>query len=169
MMVFLRDTWASNIMQQLNWWMPLEEIDEGRTMCFYPELFDRAVPNTSTGWDLDELRARRKRGLPYPQLPELDHEGVAKDPLVSELMRPKYVRPLVGVRPGDVVVFSGAHLHSSVVNTTGLTRYSCEIRSVDARDLRKGIGAPNVDGEAARVPLHWFRNVDNQKLKLTAA
>lgn len=159
-----RDTWASNTMQQLNWWMPLDAIDEGRTMCFFPDLFDRPVPNTSRGWDFEELRSKRREGLPYPQLPELDRDAIDRDKGMAKLLSPSRARPLL-VDPGDVVVFSGAHLHSSVVNTTGKTRYSCEIRSVDAGDLREGAGAPNVDGEACRVPLHWFSNVDtNEKL-----
>ena len=154
-----RDTWASNIMQQLNWWMPLEEIDAGRTLCFYPELFARPVPNTSKAWDFHELRTKRKEGLPYPQLPELDQERLAKDEEVTRLMSKSHARPVV-VDPGDVVCFSGAHLHASVVNTTGKTRFSCEIRSVNATDYREGLGAPNVDGEAPREPLHWFKSIE---------
>ena len=152
-----RDTWASNILQQLNWWIPLDEIDEGRTMCFYPEYFLKAVPNTSHKWNFDELRSRRRQGLPYPQLPELDTTFL--DNLKEK------GKPLV-VDPGDVVVFSGAHLHASVINKTGKTRYSCEIRSVDADDYRNGKAAPNVDGKAPCVPLHWFQCIDDAEKSL---
>jgi ectoine hydroxylase-related dioxygenase (phytanoyl-CoA dioxygenase family) len=170
-----RDTWASNIMQQLNWWMPLEEIDEGRTMCFFPKLFERKVPKTSKSWDFNELRQSRKSGAPYPQLPELDYSALAltENKEIRSMLKSKgeeeghsksksnsNAKPVV-VDPGDVVIFSGAHLHASVVNTSGKTRYSCEIRSVNALDYKHGKGAPNVDGRAPRVPLHWFHCVDD--------
>lgn len=150
-----RDTWASNIYQQLQWWMPLCRIDAGRTVCFYPDLFEREVPNGSGDWDFDALRERRKLGLPYPQLPELRAEA-------ESVLRASEAVPVV-VDPGDVVIFSGAHLHASVVNTTGVTRYSAEIRSVSVDDVRAGLGAPNVDGRAPRVPLHWFKRVEDKR------
>ena len=154
-----RDTWASQLYQQLNWWLPLEEIEEGRTVCFYPDLFRVAVGNTSRSWDFDELRAKRKEGLPYPQLPELTPEALA------DLRSSSPPKPLL-CDPGDVVIFSAAHLHASVANETGKTRYSCEIRSVDSVDFEEGVGAPNVDGEARCRPLHWFAALDDTKTKL---
>ena len=58
----------------------------------------------------------------------------------------------VVIAPGDVLLFSGAHLHSSVLNFTGKTRFSTEIRMVDAEDFSRGEGAPNVDGRAPCRP-----------------
>jgi len=61
------------------------------------------------------------------------------------------------ISPGDLLCFSGAHLHASVPNATGLARFSIEARTVDAEDTALNLGAPNVDGEAPRVALEWFR------------
>ena len=65
------------------------------------------------------------------------------------------------IEPGDLLCFSGAHLHASVPNSTGVARFSVEVRTVDAGDVADDRGAPNVDGEAPRVAKDWFRHVDD--------
>jgi len=139
-----RDTWASNIYQQLNWWLPLSQIDAGRTLCFYPTYFDSAVANTSGEWSFSDLKQSRRDGRPYPQMPALldpcqadakadsgedstsgaatASDSRAAGAAVSAEGLRSAARALV-VDPGDVVIFSGQHLHASVVNVTGRTRY----------------------------------------------
>ena len=46
-------------------------------------------------------------------------------------------------------------------NSTGVARFSVEVRTVDAGDVADDRGAPNVDGEAPRVAKDWFRHVDD--------
>jgi hypothetical protein len=65
----------------------------------------------------------------------------------------------VAIEPGDLLCFSGAHLHAGVPNHTALARFSIETRTVDVEDLAVGRGAPNVDGAAPRVARDWFRPV----------
>ena len=70
------------------------------------------------------------------------------------------------IEPGDLLCFSGAHLHASVPNTTAETRCSMELRTVNADDIESGRGAPDLDGRAPRVPLEWFRSmVDGRPLR----
>lgn len=71
------------------------------------------------------------------------------------------LRPVI--EPGNLLCFSGAHLHASVPNTTGVARFSVEVRTVDTGDAADGRGAPNVDGEAPRVASGWFRPVGDGK------
>ena len=47
----------------------------------------------------------------------------------------------VVVEPGDLLCFSGAHLHASVPNATGVARFSVEARTVDAEDVGAGAGS----------------------------
>lgn len=61
--------------------------------------------------------------------------------------------------PGDLLCFSGAHLHASVPNTSGLTRFSVETRTVNADDVQHGRAAANVDGAAPHVAAGRFRSV----------
>jgi ectoine hydroxylase-related dioxygenase (phytanoyl-CoA dioxygenase family) len=65
----------------------------------------------------------------------------------------------VVLEPGDLLCFSGAHLHASVPNVSERTRVSVELRTVNLDDFRSGRGAPNLDGRAPQVPLQWFRSI----------
>jgi len=143
---FHRDTWSSNVYAQTNWWTPIYPISPGRTMAFYGEYWEKPVKNTSGGWDLEEIRAGRSDAPVVPGPTETVNTA-------SEL------RPVI--EPGDLLCFSGAHLHASVPNTTGVARFSVEVRTVDVGDAAEGRGAPNVDGEAPRVASGWFRHVDD--------
>jgi hypothetical protein len=143
---FHRDTWSSNVYAQTNWWSPIYPITAGRTVAFYPAYWEETLKNTSRGWDLEEIRAGRSDAPVVPGPTETVD-------LASEL------RPVI--EPGDLLLFSGAHLHASVPNTTGVARFSIEVRTADAGDTAGGRGAPNVDGEAPRVAAGWFRHVDD--------
>jgi ectoine hydroxylase-related dioxygenase (phytanoyl-CoA dioxygenase family) len=66
------------------------------------------------------------------------------------------------VEPGDLLCFSGAHLHASVPNTSGVTRFSLEARTVNVDDVASRRGAPNLDGQAPRIPLDWFHHIEDE-------
>lgn len=143
-----RDSWGSNVMAQVNWWAPIYPVTAERTMVIYPAHWDRPIANTSADWDFEALRLRSQRGDDsYPLLP------VATEPVDRTSAWP------VVIEPGDLLCFSGAHLHASVPNTTGITRFSTEVRTANIEDLRAGRGAPNVDGAAPRQPLEWFHSL----------
>ena len=144
-----RDTWGSNLMVQINLWGPVFPLDPGATMVIWPTLFDRPVPNTSADWDLERLREAPGR---YPLLPVL--EGPVPVGAGAEEV------PVL-IRPGDLLCFSGAHLHASRPNRTGRVRVSVDSRSVDLADLRAGRGAMNVDGSAPRDGRDWFHRVSD--------
>ena len=72
------------------------------------------------------------------------------------------------IEPGDLLCFSGAHVHAGMPNSAGVARFSVEVRAVDAGDVADDHGAPNVDGEAPRVAKDWFRHVVDDT-PLTAA
>lgn len=149
-----RDTWASNVYQQINWWLPIYPVTPGRTITFFPGCWDRPIANDSADWDLEAIRAEVRAAR---------HEGREADirntPDPREAPDPSGSMPVV-VEPGDVLIFSGAHLHASVPNASGATRFSLEMRSVDVVDAVAGRGAPNIDGAAPHAAWHWFRRLD---------
>lgn len=147
-----RDTWSSNVYAQVNWWIPLHAVTAERAIAFYPRHWSVPVTNTSGTWDLEVLRAERAAGGPVtvPLVPTPS----------SPLDRADAVA--VVVQPGDLLLFSGAHLHATVANTSGTPRYSVEVRTVALDDVRSGRGAPNIDGAAPHVPWEWFRRIDDQ-------
>jgi hypothetical protein len=149
-----RDTWSSNVYAQTNWWAPIYPITAERTIVFYPGYWSRPLANTSSQWDLEAIRAQRTgtvpdRGTAVPVVPE------PSEPVdtTSELR--------MVVEPGDLLCFSGAHVHASVPNWSGMTRFSVEVRTVDSDDVRLGRGAPNVDGQAPHVALEWFHHIED--------
>ncbi|MGH2763517.1 MAG: hypothetical protein ACRDLD_13220 [Thermoleophilaceae bacterium] len=147
---FHRDTWSSNLLQQTNWWTTIRPLSAERTIAFYPRYWSRPIANTSADWDLDAIRARRRAGEPDEDIlivPE-PTEPVDTD---SELR--------IVLEPGDFLCFSGAHLHASVPNTSGETRLSVELRTVNLDDVTGARGAPDLDGRAPQVPREWFRSM----------
>ncbi|MFV8834342.1 phytanoyl-CoA dioxygenase family protein [Aquisalimonas sp.] len=147
-----RDTWGSNIMAQTNWWAPVWPTTPERTIAFFPAYFERPVPNTSAGWDFGKLLRRLKADGPdtdYPLLP------LAAEPPGWEEAMP------VSIEPGDLLCFSGAHLHASVPNATERTRLSFELRTANRPDVQAGRGAPNVDGTPVRTTYQLFRGLNH--------
>jgi hypothetical protein len=145
-----RDTWSSNIPQQSNWWTTVYPLAADRTIAFLPGYWSRPLANTSADWDLDEIRSRRRAGERDEELPIVPEPTGPVD-LSSELR--------IVIEPGDLLCFSGAHLHGSVPNTSERARVSVELRTVNRDDLDAGRGAPAIDGRAPRVPHHWFRSM----------
>lgn len=159
-----RDSWGSGIDCQINWWAPLFPLNEKRTLEIYPNHFRVAVPNTSREWDYEELKARRKASRPYPQMPSFISSDVWRKRLAKDAF------PVV-VNPGDVVLFSGSHLHASVENHTALSRISTEWRTVNRIDFERTRGAPNVDGTYLRgARTEWFKHIKtNERLSVSLA
>jgi Phytanoyl-CoA dioxygenase (PhyH) len=149
---FHRDTWGSNVPQQTNWWTPLSPLTAERTIAFYPEYWSRPIANTSADWDLDEIRALRRSGERDEDIPIVPEPTEPVD-MSSELR--------MVIEPGDLLCFSGAHLHASVPNESQRSRVSVELRTVNLDDLTQQRGAPDLDGQAPRVPLEWFRSMED--------
>jgi hypothetical protein len=53
-------------------------------------------------------------------------------------------------------LFSAAQLHSTVPNTSGVTRFSIDFRTVCLRDVIEDRGAPNVDSHCTGTSLRDF-------------
>jgi hypothetical protein len=145
-----RDTWFSAPHQQLNWWLPVYAIESENSMAFHPQYFDRPIRNSSADYDYEAwsktgrqqaAKQVKKETRKQPQ-PE---EPLALDPDV------RVVTP-----PGGVLIFSAAHLHSTVPNTTSRTRFSIDFRTVNLDDLIEGIAAPNIDSECTGTTLGDF-------------
>ena len=145
-----RDTWGSNVHAQINWWAPVWPVRADRTIGMFPALWNVPVSNTSAAWSYGEFTQHLKadKDTNYPMLPHC-----ADPPLISEAV------PIV-IAPGDIMAFSGAHLHCSIPNRSGVARISTETRTVSARDLHHSRSAENVDCDASVSQFHWFRHVE---------
>lgn len=152
-----RDTWGSAIQSQINWWAPVYPLSERRTMAFYPHYWRQPLANSTAQWSFEAyLQSRRQakskgHAAAYPSAPKA--EGV-----------PRHARAIVKPPCGSILAFAAAHLHASVPNTSSYTRFSFEIRTVDADDVAARRGAPNVDC-ASHPPLYrlFARITDGEK------
>lgn len=134
-----RDTWYSAPMFQINWWIPMYDIEPRNAMAFHLRYWARAVRNGSAEYNYAEWnRESRKNAAQHIRV------DTRKQPRPEE---PVKVDPQVRLicPAGGIIVFSGAHLHSTVPNTSGRTRFSIDFRTVNLDDATIDGGAPNVD------------------------
>ena len=150
-----RDTWGSNIHEQVNWWMTLYPLAHGRTIAFYPQYWSRPLANSSADWRFEDYLAARCAAKGDGVRPDYP---AAPEPL--EPVAPASAVPVV-IEPGELLCFSGAHLHVGVPNRTGRTRFSLETRTVARSDRNQGRCAPDVDGSGARANWGWFSPMDS--------
>lgn len=179
-----RDTWGSCIDAQINWWAPIFSVESNRTLEIFPALFDTPIPNTSGQWSVKEFAAWKKFVANGADVDEgvgvIDGEIPAPPmlptvaPTSNDSDCPDHVEFLNGVAvvvdPGDLVLFSAAHLHRSVPNKSAVHRFSTEIRTVFLPDVRAGHGAPNVDCALERAPrLNWFHSLNDPSTMASTA
>lgn len=132
-----RDTWFSAPPCQVNWWIPMHEITPENAMGFYPHLFDKAVENNSEVYNYYEWNVARGEQAKQIGSRQMIVPGDVQGPAVTYL--PK---------PGGIIVFSGAQLHQTMPNTSGLCRYSIDFRTVHIEDAFAKRGARNVDSRS---------------------
>ena len=138
-----RDTWFSAPHQQLNWWLPVYEIESENSMAFHPQYFDTPVRNSSAGYNYEEWNKTGRQQAAKQVKKETRKQPQAEEPLELE-PDVRVVTP-----PGGMIVFSAAQLHSTVPNTTSRTRFSIDFRTVNLDDLRRRRG-----GAERRLGMH---------------
>ncbi|MEZ5726854.1 MAG: phytanoyl-CoA dioxygenase family protein [Burkholderiaceae bacterium] len=134
-----RDTWYSAPMCQINWWLPIYELDAANGLVFYPRYHREPVRNDSHVYDYQNWNKTSRfsagqhigkdtRKQPHPrQSLDLTNEIVVVPPV------------------GGLIVFSAAQLHGSIANRSGRTRFSIDFRTVHAGDAEALRGARNID------------------------
>lgn len=133
-----RDTWFSAPFNQINWWLPIYEIESENCLAFHPKYWNEPINNGSLGYHCDDWYAESRR------LAATGEKDARKRP---QPLEPIELEPQIRVvcPAGGVILFSGAHLHSTVPNTSGKTRWSIDFRTVHIDDVISQHGAPNLD------------------------
>lgn len=149
-----RDTWYSAPAQQVNWWLPVFPVRETNAMSFDLENFARPVSNTSG--DFDYYRNNTQR------LSTQKSTGGEQQSRPGATGHKSNVDVIPIPAPGQVLLFSGAQLHRSIPNSSGLARYSVDFRTVDTRDLRAGHGAPLVDVHCTGTAIRDFVSIKDE-------
>jgi hypothetical protein len=145
-----RDTWYSAPLCQLNWWMPIFAIESGRSMAIHPRYWSQPVRNGSRGYNYAEwTRTSRSQAAQHikadTRVQPKPEEPMELDPQI------RVITP-----PGGILIFSAAHMHSTVPNTTGRTRFSIDFRTVHLEDVRTRQGAPNVDSACTGTTMNDY-------------
>jgi hypothetical protein len=145
-----RDTWYSAPFCQLNWWLPVHEIQSENSLAFHPRYWTQPLRNGSNRynyyrWNEDSRKNAAKhiktdtRDQPRPEEPvELDPQ----------------TRPVC--KAGGIILFSASQLHSTVPNTAERARFSIDFRTVHLDDVAARNGAPNIDSACTGTTLRDF-------------
>jgi len=134
-----RDTWYSAPMCQINWWLPVFELRQCNGMVLHPRHFDSPVPNTSSSFDYQQWKRTGRVAASHQVRSDDRPQPRATAPVAED-------GPLVLIpEAGGIMAFSAAHLHGTLPNSSGVTRYSIDFRTVTAMDVRGFAGARNVD------------------------
>jgi hypothetical protein len=146
-----RDTWYSAPMFQINWWIPIFEIESNNAMAFHPRYWNRAVENTSRGYNY-YLWNQQHRGGHVAQYIKEDPRPLPRATETLDL-DPQF---RIIVPPAGIILFSGAQMHSSVPNTSGKTRFSIDFRVVHIDDAQSNKGAPKVDEQCTGTTMRDY-------------
>lgn len=150
-----RDLWYSTPRCQINWWLPIYPIESENAMAFHMRYWNRPIKNSSSEFDYQEWN-RVGRKVATKQV------GVDTRKQ-SETLEPVEMDPQLRVisEPGDLLMFSAAHLHSTVPNTSGRTRFSIDFRTVHLEELVDNSGAPNLDDDSTGTTIRdYVRGTD---------
>jgi hypothetical protein len=133
-----RDTWYSAPMSQVNWWLPIFDISPENCLAFYPKYFRRAIQNNSQIYNYAEWNKRSR-----VEAAKHVNSDTREQPKPQEEVDPDKIQIICP--PAGLILFSGAHLHETVPNTSGIARYSIDFRTVHYGDAVAHLGAENVD------------------------
>ena len=133
-----RDTWVANPPNQINWWIPLFDLTPEQTLGLYPELFDKPVNNNSDQFDHDEFTERAAK----------ENYGKLPPPVYPHAMQEVSSPTTFAIKASEILLFSAQHLHATLPNSSGETRFSVDFRTVHRAEFHDGMASPNVDNQS---------------------
>lgn len=151
-----RDTWYACPPCQINWWTPISDVEEDNAFVIHPRFFGERVRNSSADFDAYRWNADgRKNAARYV------HDDPRPHP---HLLEPRALdRQVLLGPPGSLTLFSAQHLHATVPNESGRTRFSIDFRTVHENDVLAHRGAELVDSAATGTTLRDFVCADGYR------
>jgi hypothetical protein len=134
-----RDTWYSAPSCQINWWMPVYDVQAENCMALHPRYWSTPIKNGSRQYNYHKWNAESRHNAAQHVKGDTRVQPHAEEPIELE----PEVRMLCPV--GGAYQFSAAQLHSTVPNTSGVVRYSIDFRTVYLQDVLNRTGAHNID------------------------
>jgi hypothetical protein len=146
-----RDTWYAAPMCQLNWWLPIYDIESESSMAFHPRYWTEAVKNGSAEFNYYEWNSTGRKDAAKHVSSDTRKQPKPEEPMELD-PQVRFVPPA-----GGIVLFSAAQMHSTVPNTSGRARYSMDFRTVHLDDVESMGGAPSVDSKPRGTSLRDFK------------
>jgi len=154
-----RDTWYSAPPSQINWWLPIYEIEPNNALAFHPRYWNEPVRNGSGDYNYDEWTRTGRQTAAQQIKTDIRKQPKPEEPIELD----PQIRLITGA--GGILLFSGSQLHSTVPNTSGHTRFSIDFRTVHIEDVRGKKGAPNIDSACTGTTLRdYLRGTDLQHI-----
>lgn len=150
-----RDTWYSAPMCQINWWMPIYDLNSENCMALHPHYFGRRIKNGSSAYDYQRWNQESRFNAAQHLKSDTRIQPRAEEEIELE-PQIRLICPVAGAYQ-----FSAAHLHSTVPNTSGVTRYSIDFRTVHLDDLTNHGGARNVDSACTGTTIGDYLRVSD--------
>ena len=140
-----RDTWASNLFHQINFWFPIHNVTDKNSIFLIPKYFNKKISNNSGIWSYALYKQKKN----YTSTPVTD-ENFYKNEILS-----------FSLSKEEVLCFSGHHLHGS--NLGNYERFNLETRVVCKNDNKKYKIPNNLDSESLIKKKKWFKNLVSGK------
>jgi len=140
-----RDTWASNIFNQINFWFPIHNVSENNSIFLIPSVFNKKVQNNSKTWNFNDYKTKKI----YQSVPTASEFFKNSEQIKFKLKK------------GEVLCFSGHHLHGSKVGEK--ERVNIETRIVNKSDCKIYNIPKNIDSLSKSKKYSWFKNIRTGK------
>ena len=124
-------------------------------MAFHPHYFEQPLKNGSKGYNYQQWNAESRQNAAKHIKADTRVQPKPEEPVEIE----PQVRLVCNV--GAPFLFSAAHLHSTVPNSSPHVRYSIDFRTVHVDDVLDGVGAPNIDSECTGSTMHDYLRVSD--------
>lgn len=148
-----RDTWYSAPACQINWWLPIYDIVSDNAMAFHPRYWTQPVKNSSADYNYYTWN-KLHRGENVAKILKDDPRPLPRATQPMDLEpQTRLICPV-----GGVILFSGAQMHSSVPNTSGVTRFSIDFRTIHLEDAVAKRGAPNINSACTGTVMRDYLN-----------
>jgi hypothetical protein len=150
-----RDTWYSAPFCQVNWWMPIYGLNSENCMSLHPHYFERSIRNGSSQYDYQKWNQDSRFNAAKHLRADTRVQPHAEEPIDLD----PQIRMVCQV--GGAYLFSAAQLHSTVPNTSNVTRYSIDFRTVHLDDVLGQVGACNTDSACTGTTMgDYLRGAD---------
>ncbi len=152
-----RDPWYANPQCQLNFWIPIFDVEKGSGFKIYPNYFSKPVKNNSNlfnyaewislgGFQSTQVLENQKQLFPEPT------ESINKVGSID-----------IYGNEASLVCFASHHLHGTSPNLSGKARFTLEIRFVLRSHLESRFGPSKMDNYSQGSTLEHMYDLFSKK------